>query len=670
MIADSPPAVETLVVRAPQLPPSPADAAFSIIQLPPEVLRTASRLDDALELEPGFSLYRRLSSLGANPTTQGVSLRGIAGSAASRALVTLDGVPQNDPFGGWVIFTAQPPETIGSATVVRGAGSGPYGAGALTGVVSLATPPARAGDWLVDGQGGSLDWGRAAGTGTVALGSTLATFSAAAETSNGWDPIRADRGPADDNLTLQDYTASGRFQRDFGAAVAALRISAYQEDRGAGEVGAGSRARGAQVSLTAEADPTPSAFGWRAQAWALGSDLANTSVTVPANQQTSTPADNEFQTPALGVGANAEARRVWAHSTLELGADVRADGGEDRETYDNVDGALTKLRRAGGETVIAGAYAEATQQSGRLLLAEGVRLDDWNTFDGHDIESAVSTPSQGVDTRTPARAGLTPSGRLALRYDVEDDFWLRAAAYSGFRTPTLNELFRTYRVGNDVTEANAALVPERLYGVEGGAGGGGRLLGWNLTVFYNRLDDPVTNVTLQDGPLTNPAVGFIPAGGALLERENVGAIDAYGVEAEGEIHLRPSLSLRLAVDWTHARVDGGTAAADLDGLQPAETPATAATAFLDWTPVPRLRFVADVRYEARRYVDDQNKLPLAAATVTDVRIEYSASSRLTLFVAADNLFDVAVEQNETTLGLYSYGAPRIVSAGFRLTNRR
>jgi hypothetical protein len=39
---------------------------------------------------------------------EGVSLRGIAGSAASRTLVTLDGAPLNDPFGGWVIFNAIP----------------------------------------------------------------------------------------------------------------------------------------------------------------------------------------------------------------------------------------------------------------------------------------------------------------------------------------------------------------------------------------------------------------------------------------------------------------------------------------------------------------------------------------------------------------------------------
>src|SRR5471032_2730266 len=135
MPVDQPTNVAPVVVQTAHLPPAAGDPAFSIVVVDPKILRLGDRLDDALTTVPGFSLFRRTSSLGANPTTQGVSLRGIAGSGASRALVTLDGVPQNDPFGGWVIWTALPPEDIAGATVVRVAGAGPYGAGALTGVV-------------------------------------------------------------------------------------------------------------------------------------------------------------------------------------------------------------------------------------------------------------------------------------------------------------------------------------------------------------------------------------------------------------------------------------------------------------------------------------------------------------------------------------------------------
>ena len=107
-----PAAVETVVVTAARLPPAPGDAAFSIVQLTPEQLQAQPRLDMALGQVPGVGLFRRTSSAAENPTTQGISIRQIGPSAASRALVTLDGVPQNDPFGGWVIWTQLPPEAL------------------------------------------------------------------------------------------------------------------------------------------------------------------------------------------------------------------------------------------------------------------------------------------------------------------------------------------------------------------------------------------------------------------------------------------------------------------------------------------------------------------------------------------------------------------------------
>ena len=357
---------------------------------------------------------------------------------------------------------------------------------------------------------------------------------------------------------------------------------------------------------------------------------------------------------------------MWADATLEAGLDARTDRGEDRETYGYVDGALSRMRRAGGATFVGGAYTEATDRLGRLLLAAGARIDDWQTFDGHDIESAALEPSQGVDTRNAQRGGVVPSGRVAARYDLTEALWLRTAAYAGFRPPTLNELFRTYRVGSNLTKADADLTPEQLYGGEGGAGGSAGPLSWALTMFYNRLVDPVTNVTLAYGPYSDPVAGLVPAGGALLQRRNVGAVDAFGMEGEAALRLGPSVRLQAAVDWTHARVDGGTAAPNLDGLQPAETPSAVATAQVEWKPVERLRLLTSLRHETQRYVDDLNKLRLAPDTVVGARVEFSANRRLTVFLAADNLFDANVQQNESTLGLYSYGAPRIVSVGLRL----
>ena len=147
-------------------------------------------------------------------------------------------------------------------------------------------------------------------------------------------------------------------------------------------------------------------------------------------------------------------------------------------------------------------------------------------------------------TQHPAdRSGAVPTGRLGLRHDFADGLYLRGAAYAGFRTATLNELHRSFRVGNDVTEANAGLSPEKLYGVEAGVGGQGRF-SWDADVFYNQLADAVTNVTIGKGPGSFPLAGFVPAGGTLFERENAGTVNAWGVEGDANYALAERFDLR------------------------------------------------------------------------------------------------------------------------------
>jgi outer membrane receptor protein involved in Fe transport len=233
----------------------------------------------------------------------------------------------------------------------------------------------------------------------------------------------------------------------------------------------------------------------------------------------------------------------------------------------------------------------------------------------------------------------------------------------------LNELFRPFRVGNNVTEANASLTPERLYGVEGAAGGGGARGSWSVTGFYNRLDNPVTNVTVAKGPFLDPVAGLIPAGGVLFQRRNVGSVEAYGVEAEVAKDLTGSIRAEGAVDWTRARVDGGTMAPQLNGLRPAGTPDVSASASLGWRPLRSVTLRADLRYQGLRFDDDQNTRRLEAATTVDLRAEWRPRPNLIMFVSAANVADVSVATGETADGVFSYAPPRTISVGFRVSVR-
>src|SRR3989454_1321774 len=151
--------LEPVVVTVTRMEQKAGEAPASVTVLTrDDIEHSASQtVDDLLRQVPGFSLFRRSSSLVTHPTTQGLSLRGIGPSGTSRALVLVDGVPANDPFGGWVYWSRIPMQGIEQIEVVRGGGSSAWGNYALGGVVHVLTrrPTERA--VFFDGSYGTRD---------------------------------------------------------------------------------------------------------------------------------------------------------------------------------------------------------------------------------------------------------------------------------------------------------------------------------------------------------------------------------------------------------------------------------------------------------------------------------------------------------------------------------
>ena len=130
-----------IVVTGSALPAAKGDAAYDIVTIDRDRLEgTASnRIEDALRDVAGLQQFRRSDARSANATSQGATLRGLGGNASSRALLVLDGVPQSDPFGGWVTWPAFQTIRLSNARVTRGGGSGIFGSGALSGTIELSS---------------------------------------------------------------------------------------------------------------------------------------------------------------------------------------------------------------------------------------------------------------------------------------------------------------------------------------------------------------------------------------------------------------------------------------------------------------------------------------------------------------------------------------------------
>jgi outer membrane receptor protein involved in Fe transport len=648
---------ETVTVTGVRPPEPVGNAAFSVIDIDQAQLSDANRLDAALEEQvPGLSLFRRTSSLSANPTTQGVSLRDIAPSGAGRALVLLDGIPMNDPFGNWVIWGALPYEDIASAEIVRGAGAGPYGSGALTGTINLDERSDIDGVSEADGSAGNLGTYRVGASGGTDVDGVNLFASASGEHSDGWIPVDgAQRGAADSHVWLNTGSASLRGQTQFDDVLASARLEYYDQAQGAGLVGAEAKTHGLLGSLTFADVAQTDRLGWRVQGWFFSSNLSNTSVSVAADRSTTTPANDQYATPALGLGMNAALLGTSGRFHWETGFDLRHDEGVSNEYYQYSGTAFLSGRKSGGQMLIGGLYGEGAYDWNNWLFTLGVRGDYWGTAQGHLLQYTLASGAVTTSNRYDARAGVVPTARLGARHDFSDDEFLRFSAYAGFRAPSLNELYRPFRVGNNVTEANATLSPEELYGVETGWGGKLGWLTWDTTAFFNQLHNAIGNVSIGQ-----VFCGGNPCG-ILYERQNAGDVNALGVEGEATAPLTDSLALRGAFSVTDARFQDN--ARNLAGKRPAQSPRVVTDGGLVWTPWTDWQFGGDVRWVGAQFEDDQNIYRLGSAFVADLRAEWHFHENMSLIGEIDNVANAAVNTGETTFEangspVISQGAPR------------
>ena len=312
-------------------------------------------------------------------------------------------------------------------------------------------------------------------------------------------------------------------------------------------------------------------------------------------------------------------------------------------------GRITATRSAGGDTATVGAFVEDDWKTGRLVLTGGARIDRWTITDGFFRERGPTGAITSND-RFANRDGFASTARGGAVLSIADGVALRAAAYTGFRLPTLNELYRPFTVFPIVTQANATLALEKLKGAEIGIDVTpltGMHLG--LTAFVNRLDDAIANVTLA----TN-----------LRQRRNVDAIVARGIEATASAARGPwSIAASYAFDDAHVRASGIAVA--LDGRVPAQSPRHAASATLAWRPKQGPSLSATLRYIGKQFEDDLETDILPPATTLDAVAVVPIAARIAIVGRAENLFDETVVTRNSA-GSIDLGTPRTLWIGVRL----
>jgi outer membrane receptor protein involved in Fe transport len=614
--------------------------------------------DDKLRQVPGFQLLRRSGSQTANPTSQGVSLRGLGASGASRALVLVDGVPINDPFGGWIYWARVPQSSLSEVQLVPGGVSALYGNDALGGVVNLETKTAVETDGEVEGSYGNENSPFGSGWGAVRIGQWSLSGSGEGYRTNGYIDVPKDmRGTVDTPVNVQYGSGNARIERLFSdRGRAFLEGTLYGEDRQNGTPLQINDTTIRQLAFGTDYNsPSAGLFTLRLYGGTQNYQQTFSSIAADRNSESLT---NLQHVPVQQMGLIGQwSKQLASNFTLLAGLDGTYVQGVSLETT-YFSGNPTAHLSNGGTQEALGAFLEGIWQiTPKWSLTLAGREDLWSNYDASSIR--IPTHGTPTDINYPDRGQNAFNPRVSLSYRVNDRVVLYASGYRSFRAPTLNELYRAFRVGNVQTLANAFLRAERFSGGEAGVRTSmlNNRVSIHGSMFGGVVTDPVSNVTLSSTPTLITRM-----------RENLGRTQSIGVEAGTDIRFTNRITLAAGYQFMDTSVASSPSNPSLVGNQIPLVPQSIFTFQGTWAAPKQFLVAIQGRAESNEFDDDQNLLPLGSMFVLSATVTKSLPKGFDVFFQGENLTNTEYSIGRTPV--VTTGQPILARVGFRWHSRR
>jgi outer membrane receptor protein involved in Fe transport len=649
---------EQVTVTAYRAPLSELDSPVTTRLLEQNALDTtaAITLDGELRQLPGVELFRRSSSLAANPSSQGISLRGLGSTSASRTLVMEDDVPLNDPFGGWIHWEEQPELAVKSIELMRGGGSDLYGSSAIGGVVTLTSMrPASDFAEFRSSYGGEntyddslLAQARRGPWGVLASGGALGTDGYIQES-----PLQ--RGPVDIASNVHGQNGMLLAERDSGPLRLFVRGTGFNEDRSNGTPDQTNGTRLWRYATGADwQGPHGGALVTRfygstehfRQTFSSISSFPNFGDPDCTYRCGETPTRFSL-TPVNELGAVAHwSQPLGAGLLLLAGADTHDVRVWDREqTYGNT-AALTNLHDHQRDS---GAYAEMMWVRRGWTLTGSSRFDWFQNYDGQELiwngsgwSPFPTQPAQGDQRIFDPRLGLTRK--------LWNHWALTGSGFRAFRAPTPNELYRSTQVGNQLTYPNGTLESERATGWESGLATEWRWGTIRASYFLTQVNRPITAVTINGE--SSPV---------LLRRENLGQIESRGVAVDFQLAPRRWMAIDGGYQHAQATVTDAGGTPYLGNWIP-EVARNMATANLRAYRPSIGTFNLQGRLSGRQYDDAANSAMLHGYFRLDAYASHDFGKRFQIFSAGENLLNRQIEVAKTPTT--TLAMPRTARAGF------
>jgi outer membrane cobalamin receptor len=636
--------LETVIVSAYRSPLASGDSPASTRVITAEDMRRTAppALDDKLRTVPGFELFRRSSSLVANPTTEGVSLRGLGSTAASRSLVVFDGIPLNDPYGGWIHWEEIPAPVMQSVEVVRGGASDLYGSSAIGGVISVLPVHPVKNTLQIASDGGSEATSDSSLLGTAASGAWAGMFGGGVIATDGYTLVAPEfRGPIDQPSNV--HAQNGLLEVDrkvAGGGRVFLRGSGLNEARHNGTPLQMNATRLWRYAGGADIDH------FVLRLYGADEDFHQSFSAISATRASET-LTRLARDPADELGAQASWHQVVARRVLLLaGADTRDVRAADYEQ--SFSGAGSTLNTTSHQRQ-TGVYGEALYTPQNWTVSGSARVDHFSNFDAKQFQRP------GASTSLPSLDETVIDPRLGITRRLGQLVAVNASGFRAYRAPTENELYRTGQVGQQITEPNPNLRSERATGWESGLQLNMDRIGSTLrtSYFWTQVNRPITALTLSVTPTEE-----------LLQRANLGQIESRGVSLDYATQ-QPWITVTGGYQFARATVTRFSQEPALVGKWIPQVARNMATAQVQASR-RRLGLVSlQGRLSGRQFDDDMNLYLLHSYFRLDAYASHEVGRHMQLYAEGENLFDRAIEVGKTPV--LTLGTPRVARFGVRMS---
>ena len=287
------------------------------------------------------------------------------------------------------------------------------------------------------------------------------------------------------------------------------------------------------------------------------------------------------------------------------------------------------------------------------------RIDYWAFTDGVRVEQRPATGGLLRNSSYGERDGTEASLSGTLRYQLAESLGIRASVANSFRLPTINELYRPFRVRNDITEANPSLRTECFDTVDlGMEWKPARGFSCELSLFHQWVDDIIANVPITDPDEASSLAGFVPEGGSVAQRRNVDHARVRGLSAAMRWKFSSQWSGNLKYLFSQSRFTKAVAQERLNGQSFPQSPEHSFIAGVRGRPLDRLRVFAEVEMGGSQFDDPLGDRRLGSWWTARLGGEFELAGNVTVHARIENLFDQEITTGLSSTGLRSIGQPR------------